>query len=61
MCVSANMTKKESAKANTGIEEIKCVARMLTHNPSKYLAKERTPGADCWTLNQIKLVIKYLI
>ena len=62
MCVSANMTRKGSAKANSGIEEIKCVTRMLTHNPSKDLAKERTPGADGWTLKKEKnLIINLLL
>ena len=47
----SNVWQELCFKQNVGVSAfIQCVFE-LTHNPSKDLAKERTPGADGWTLN----------
>ena len=58
----SNVWQELCFKQNVGVSAfIQCVFE-LTHNPSKDLAKERTPGADGWTLKKEKnLIINLLL
>ena len=48
----SNVWQELCFKQNVGVSAfIQCVFE-LTHNPSKDLAKERTPGTNGWTLNK---------